>query len=1511
MKTKQTLKKWLAVLCMVTIVVTSIGIMPKMEASAADAFAGYTEVTLSDFGIAEKTYVFERWDYNFTKALADNTLNKKKITFNVTFYDALSLLTFGELDSSYTTTPYPIRTAVDVTKNTLTFYSPSSNTGTIEFSAADMGIANIAGTKLRVEIGFEVVNSDVKVVASVNGCTPKTGTYKGFASSFGSKVGVYVAGDSSKVDLENVQKDAFAGYDTITLDNFGIAKDSYTHTGSYAAVKPLKGGSTLNKKKTVFYATFHQDNAILTYGEVASAGLNTIRILPSVTNNKITIYSQARMTGQLDFTLSDMKIASLKGTKIKFAIAVEWVGTSLKVTAQINDGTSKSMLLTEYPSSTLGNYLGVLPNKAGVTIDLESYYEKSPTTLQKVSWADYGITEDKTYTTADVPSNLAQYGLISHTVKSDVKSLDNTSFRGAVAFTRASAESGYYINYGDTGLNGWGLKITPQNDGTLALWGGINGDGATAGEVGVALATIRPEKVGKTSFTNGETFELGIDIWKDVNPLDVRTDLKIVIYIDGNQYNLEAYTWKNAAYYKYLSTNINFRKLADGDAIKVDLPEASPETLTRVGWENFDILNDTTYTNANGSYTSTVNTAGTSLINTSFRGKVAFNKVNTDGSCYISFGDTAQWNSHGILIKPQNDGTLIVQGIDTVTSVHPTIATLDPKKAGLTSFSDGTVFELGLDIWTSGNDLKINIFIDGVQYTFDAYVWANAAKNNLIGKYNNFWINRDNDSIKVVVPEKEASPEGLTYIDWEDFGISEDVAFSPTNEDVADGSHFREAASKENLIGTSFRGILNLTRSAAPAAADYYYICYGSTGSKWSGLRMNLATDGKLKIVGVGTETTNVSTQDFGLINPVAAGIGSFTGKSFELGIDMWKDGNDIKFNLFFNGKQYNISAYTWKDAATKNYIGNVTNLIVHGANDSMEVNLATPKGCDIVENEAGYLLAGTTMRVDDVMVTNGTTLTEKGDYHVLHIGQDGVSAENVSCYIPGDAHPDDVRDVRDLVATEKASQGYRLPSGVARWSANADKNSTVDDNDTSLVRDMLLTATTAVSNIASYALGADKSIMPIGGFYGPYESLMTDQAFKLIKDSGVNFMTFSPYIYGAGGTNEEQVKETLRLAEKNNLSVFVTDERIRGSRTELSAKQIADIIKDYNQYKSFVGLSVIDEPSISNYGEADQLATREMNFFSKVSKSVNAYANISAYSNLFPLSELCQIDKTTPYETLYKNYLTSYCENYKPKYLSYDHYPFEWTTSAVTGFYSDGIDTQKYFKNLAIVRKVAEDYKIPFWTFIGAGDYFGNTTVVRDHSNPSEGEFKWQVNVELAFGAKGIQYFPLVQPIGWEVTNNTVDYGKNGLIGANGAKTTWYDYAVDMNNQIKSVDHVLMNSSSEGIMVTSYGYAKDSMAAAGQYDMPILSNYNNVVTGIETTGKEYGAIAGCFDYQGKTAVYLVNYDVESTRTLTLKVNGTRTYTAINRYGENTGKVSNGNLQLDIERGEAVLIVFN
>lgn len=102
---------------------------------------------------------------------------------------------------------------------------------------------------------------------------------------------------------------------------------------------------------------------------------------------------------------------------------------------------------------------------------------------------------------------------------------------------------------------------------------------------------------------------------------------------------------------------------------------------------------------------------------------------------------------------------------------------------------------------------------------------------------------------------------------------------------------------------------------------------------------------------------------------------------------------------------------------------------------------------------------------------------------------------------------------------------------------------------------------------------------------------------------------------------------------------------------------------------------------------------------------------------------------------------LLSYRIGESTKLLSFDSYPFfEKKVS------SGGVTP--YLKSLGTISKVAREDGYPFWSCIQAGtDFRDDGSDGATSGYLTQEQTLWNVNTSLAFGAKGIVYFPLIQP--------------------------------------------------------------------------------------------------------------------------------------------------------------------
>lgn len=428
------------------------------------------------------------------------------------------------------------------------------------------------------------------------------------------------------------------------------------------------------------------------------------------------------------------------------------------------------------------------------------------------------------------------------------------------------------------------------------------------------------------------------------------------------------------------------------------------------------------------------------------------------------------------------------------------------------------------------------------------------------------------------------------------------------------------------------------------------------------------------------------------------------------------------------------------------------------------------------------------------------------------------------------------------------------------------------------------------------HTLGLDflggKDVMPICGFYGPYAAgysidghslpnWYTDEIFSLVAESGINMFTYSSTDYQ---NYPDLVYKMLELGEKHNIGITVVDSLINTPNKEdpITLEELGTQIAKYCDYPAFCGVHVVDEPRSKFYKPLDN-GEKDVGLFAPVFQKLNELG-IWAYGNLNPLW----------FEKDYDGYckmLEEYCEKCDPSYLSYDHYVWD-----------GGRTKRSFFQNMDVIREYAEKYEIPFWAFVQAGGQWNDSRLFFDSEelHPTEGQMRWSANTALAYGAKGIQYFPVLQPSHFAYAKtDRMDFQRNGIIGAAGNKTQWWYYAKSINQHIKAVDAVLMNAVNKGVIVTG----KKAVA-----DCSGLEFIMEEASWRELKEVQGNTMIGCFNYEGNTALYVVNYEEAYAQKVTLRLQDTYKV-EITQKGVSK-KVSSSTLKLDLEAGEGVLIVF-
>ncbi len=529
-----------------------------------------------------------------------------------------------------------------------------------------------------------------------------------------------------------------------------------------------------------------------------------------------------------------------------------------------------------------------------------------------------------------------------------------------------------------------------------------------------------------------------------------------------------------------------------------------------------------------------------------------------------------------------------------------------------------------------------------------------------------------------------------------------------------------------------------------------------------------------------------------------------------------------------------------------------------------------------------------------------GTDIPQKGSEETLSTWYDypiGTSD------ITGDIDADGEVNVVDLVRMKRWYAGQRVPI------KNSDLSTTISH--ASEESEM-------IAALQSRILRSDK--MPIIGYYGPlahgwneaagvedvFPNFLTDYYFGLIADAGINTIMYS----NDCGKEEEiqHVIKSLELAQKYGIGYYLWDTSVGDYAGKAIDKDaLAQQIAKYSSYPAFKGLHLVDEPNSENYlpNHFDDATTEDVVENKYISKHLDLVTaldeiNVNTLQAILPCYDY---DESTASQ--YEQYVDEYCRGFKPKLLTYDHYVFDKLQT------NEALEKDVYFWNMGVIREYAEKYNIPFGVTIQAGgqwndaqDYFESKTPYY----PTEGQFNWNVNTCLAFGTKAITYFPLIQPYhfswaGASKEDKKFDFDRNGMIGADGKINDWYAYAQKNNKQIAAVDDILMYSENKGLLACGTEAQADLNKTNSDY---VLEG----TTFHELSSVDGNALIGCFDFEGKTVLYVVNYDMESQQNITLNFGIAQNIDTIQGAKTVYHKTTN-QLVLNMEAGEGALVLIH
>lgn len=229
---------------------------------------------------------------------------------------------------------------------------------------------------------------------------------------------------------------------------------------------------------------------------------------------------------------------------------------------------------------------------------------------------------------------------------------------------------------------------------------------------------------------------------------------------------------------------------------------------------------------------------------------------------------------------------------------------------------------------------------------------------------------------------------------------------------------------------------------------------------------------------------------------------------------------------------------------------------------------------------------------------------------------------------------------------------------------------------------------------------------------------------------------------------NAENVHKALDMAEEAGMKIIIRSPEIYNDTER--------IVRRFKDHPANAGYFLQDEPSASNIPDLKKLAEKIESIDNTRFSYINFFPNILS-------------SKEYAVES-YEEYVRQFVTNIPLKILSFDFYPI------VSNFIAPS-----WYNNLEFIRSEAEKANIPFWAF-------ALTSAHWDYPVPTVEHLRLQVYSNLAYGAKGIQYFTFWIPVEKEIFTSAP-------IDRNGNKTNEYYLLQQMNKEIHNFSYIFQTS--------------------------------------------------------------------------------------------------------------------
>ena len=1153
----------------------------------------------------------------------------------------------------------------------------------------------------------------------------------------------------------------------------------------------------------------------------------------------------------------------------------------------------------------------VITNESGAP-GMEDFHDQLPTYVN--DYTDWSF-EQATFKTGTHKGNW--FGVTKNLIG---ELLDETIFHGYVTLDGTKQR----IFIGHTSTYQAAVGFVSQN--------GVIKFGTTTGtDVLSVVDTFTPDECGLTSFT-GEKVKLSLatKFIKVVSgtEADPKIEIEAIPLINGELVKGKKYTLTVSGkhFFRKVSVGSDGTLITENAACNSKIDDL-PKGLTTVHMNDLGLADKV----ENWTSGSTVYYEKGSFDDTIIPFKITYG----NSTPIIRWGQTTSSTYSGVGLN-WTGSTLQVGGNSGTSALNVSALKVDvtPEQGFASKEADIKIVIQYMDMDYDGqdDDLKYGVYVNGklaggtFMYALDAVQYLGSG------------IGLQNGNIPSITTggytEKTLDESKYTSYTLADVGIKDGIGNAYGKLRDANGVELKTTGFDKVLFGAKVK--------FNKVASRMHYLAMAS--SQFSGMQIRLLEDGNIVVEDYSGKNLTYDTITVNAADHLTSG--TFKGQEILVqwttdirDVDCEGSANDVLVGLWINGKLVNNRYIVMRNAieALDCYVN-----FNEGSDTEFYSLWDIPAPSDEgtryykLTDENPYLVVADKLTdKDGTEIVNGEAVAVSGDYTATYDAVDEFlqeSTQNIVLWKEWDVSADGECDVKDLVALKRVQNNETLSTKAAQMAvAKLESGSSLNEYREYLVGASEL-STDGIGTLQYQVDENNQLVMTIGSWLGPTtvsgfhpasgtylsdygleSNFLQKKYYDMIEELGINQITYVGASDDYNSASYRTILKGLSMAEEYGLQVYVDDSAIVDDITDTENKTAAQIVAEranaYGRYASFAGYHVYDEPETDNFYYTKG-SMKSVDTIKNKTSLLNSYANLSGFVNLYP--DWHSYRNGTYYTS---EYLPQYINKCNPKYLAFDDYPF------VTGSdISETVESCKYyFSNLKQISNKAKAVGIPFVGFIGTGENYSQVPKATSSVYPTAEQLKWNVNTMLAYGAKGFNWFTLIEQWDMALTIKEgtaseiggIEEGRCGLIGAKGNKTRHYDTAKAINNWVSKIDHILMEATNEKILATGT-YAKNN-TVVGE------SSYKGMTVSAENT--VYGAIVGVFNYKGKTAYYVVNNYVKigtdgtnkgaASQKITLDFGSTsKTCTVYN--GATLGSTVTGtSCVLDIEAGGAALVIVD